>query len=398
MQHLTHELLLWILLYADDAVIITRTAEQLQAAVLATDLAFSQWGLVISVPKTKVMVIGPATADAAELDIRCQGQTLEAVDNFKYLGSMMASDASLDAEVANRLKQAGHAFHSLQTAKFWRDPRIAVPLKLKVYVTVVLSILLYASRMESLQPMSAQALRYKKRKAPSSLQLNSKRSQSELGKSQTLDLGDGAKVIYQPEGFSQEECGALFDQLQADVKWEQREITVMGRKVMQPRLVAYMAEHEQLVMTYSRTTLIPTPYTPAVLAIKAKLEELSGESFNSCLLNLYRSGKDHVSWHSDNEVLYGPNPTVASASFGAERHFLMRQNADHTKKHSFLLGPGDLLVMKGTTQQHWMHSVPKRARVEGERISLTFRKVVAPECGVPLEELLTTSKAAASEG
>ena len=157
-RHPTHEQLLWILLYADDAVLMCRTAEQLQAAVLATDIAFTQWGLTISVPKTKVLTLGRNGPDASALDIRCQGQTLEVVDQFKYLGSMVANDGSIDAEIANRVKLAGHAFHSLKQAKVWADKRIATPLKLKVYATLVLSILLYACETWAALPEHVQRL------------------------------------------------------------------------------------------------------------------------------------------------------------------------------------------------------------------------------------------------
>lgn len=44
--------------------------------------------------------------------------------------------------------------------------------------------------------------------------------------------------------------------------------------------------------------------------IQARLEEIAGSKFNSCLLNLYRDGKDHMSWHSDNEKLYGDDPVI----------------------------------------------------------------------------------------
>ena len=46
---------------------------------------------------------------------------------------------------------------------------------------------------------------------------------------------------------------------------------------------------------------------------KAKLQGIAGVEFNSCLLNLYRDGSDHMGWHSDNEKLYGDNPTIGKS-------------------------------------------------------------------------------------
>lgn len=64
----------------------------------------------------------------------------------------------------------------------------------------------------------------------------------------------------------------------------------------------------------------------AVLEVKAAVEQLAGCAFNSCLLNHYRSGDDHMSWHSDNEPLYGQQPVIASVSFGDTRDFVLRHN------------------------------------------------------------------------
>jgi len=118
-----------------------------------------------------------------------------------------------------------------------------------------------------------------------------------------------------------------------------------------------------------------------------KVEEVSGESFNSVHLNLYRDGRDHVSWHTDEDVpLYGPSPCIASVSFGAERAFLMRRMTGEPYEddwkpespshvHRFVLGDGALLVMRGATQRHWEHCVQKESDLGGQRINLTFRRV-----------------------
>ncbi|KAK9909337.1 hypothetical protein WJX75_000723 [Coccomyxa subellipsoidea] len=186
--------------------------------------------------------------------------------------------------------------------------------------------------------------------------------------------------MYLPAIFPARQSVALYHSLQETVEWQAREVTVMGRRVMQPRLVAYMADHAGLSYTYSGSSMAPLSWNEPVLKIKERVEELSGATFNSCLLNFYRSGNDHLSFHSDNESLYGSGSyTIASASFGSARDFILRCNIDHSNKVSYPLGCGDVLVMKGTLQQHWMHAVPRRKRVSGGRISLTFRQIVHPE-------------------
>ena len=91
------------------------------------------------------------------------------------------------------------------------------------------------------------------------------------------------------------------------------------------------------------------------------------------MLNLYRNGKDSNGWHSDDEKALGNNPIIASISLGEERFFHFRHKKNKDLKQKILLGHGSLLVMKGSTQHHWQHQIPKTAKEIGERINLTFR-------------------------
>ncbi|RMZ52169.1 hypothetical protein APUTEX25_001559, partial [Auxenochlorella protothecoides] len=172
------------------------------------------------------------------------------------------------------------------------------------------------------------------------------------------------------------EADAITDHLIWRLPWQQREVLIHGRRVLQPRLIVYQAADPRLSYTYSRVKLNPEPWDAVVLAVKERVEACLGTSFNSCLLNYYRDGKDKMSWHSDNEPLYGSEPTIASVSFGAARDFILRSNEDHACKRTYSLGQGTLLVMGGSTQDHWMHAVPPRARVEEPRINLTFRQII----------------------
>eukprot|EP00803_Ostreobium_quekettii_P009275 evm.model.scf_254EXC.15 EVM.evm.TU.scf_254EXC.15 scf_254EXC:107867-108891(+) len=199
------------------------------------------------------------------------------------------------------------------------------------------------------------------------------------GREGWTDLGHGSWVGYWKCCFPLE--ADIFARLQGEVKWLQRDVTVRGRKIPQPRLTAYMADAPGLAYTYSGLRLEPVAFTPTVLEVKAEAEARSGAAFNCCLLNCYRDGGDRMGWHSDNESLFGERPTIASVSFGCRRDFLLRRNEDVSEKHRFGLGEGDVLVMAGATQEDWQHSVPRRARVGACRINLTFRRIVSPERG-----------------
>jgi alkylated DNA repair dioxygenase AlkB len=127
--------------------------------------------------------------------------------------------------------------------------------------------------------------------------------------------------------------------------------------------------------TYSKVTRTALPWTSNLLDLKNKVEEVSGETFNSCLLNLYHSGEEGMSWHSDSEKQLKRNGAIASISLGAERKFCFKHK--QTKEtHCSVLQHGSLLVMKGVTQTHWLHRLPPTKKVKQIRVNLTFRTVV----------------------
>jgi alkylated DNA repair dioxygenase AlkB len=108
--------------------------------------------------------------------------------------------------------------------------------------------------------------------------------------------------------------------------------------------------------------------------IRKKCEEVSGAPFNSVLANLYRTGADSISWHSDNEPELGPQPTIASVTFGATRRFDMRHR-DTKKVIQINLLSGSILVMSGLSQVKWQHQIAKTKKQIGPRINLTFRTI-----------------------
>ena len=136
-KHRNKQEIAWALMYADDSALVTESMHQMQAAIELADKTFAQWGLELSIKKTKVMGIGVDVSVPIILD---RGQ-IEAVKDFRYLGSVSSSDNSMQSELAARLSKAGAAFYRLN--KLWRDAHLARHVKLSIYKTVVLATLLY---------------------------------------------------------------------------------------------------------------------------------------------------------------------------------------------------------------------------------------------------------------
>jgi alkylated DNA repair dioxygenase AlkB len=188
-----------------------------------------------------------------------------------------------------------------------------------------------------------------------------------------LDLPD-AEIIYFPAFLSTEEADSLFVELLENIPWQQDEITVYGKKHLQPRLTALYGNKGK-PYSYSNIVMQPHHWTLPLQKIKSLIESVCDVNFTTVLLNYYRDGNDGNGWHADNEKELGTNPVIASLSLGAERNFQLRHNSDSTQKRSIILENGSLLVMKGTTQHFWKHQVPKTAKPIGPRINLTFRVI-----------------------
>lgn len=174
--------------------------------------------------------------------------------------------------------------------------------------------------------------------------------------------------------YQQPESDQLFALLKTDLAWQEENIFIFGKWVKVPRLMCWYGD-PNAVYRYSGVTHQPLPWTAELQSIRTRLQQHCGCEFNSVLANLYRDGRDSMGCHADDEKDLGLNPLIASLSLGDERVFKLNHK-QHKLTLDFNLGHGDLLLMAGTLQQHWLHSVPKTKKLKGPRINLTFRKIV----------------------
>jgi alkylated DNA repair dioxygenase AlkB len=187
---------------------------------------------------------------------------------------------------------------------------------------------------------------------------------------ETTTIRDGGTLSYDPAFFEAQVADALFDRLLRNTPWREE----VGRGRPLPRLIAWYAD-PGLTYSYSGVIHHALPWTPSLLEVKRRVEDASGAAFNSLLLNRYRDGRDSLAFHTDAEPELGRDPVVASLTLGDARDFVLRHRSSG-EKLTFRLAHGSLLVMGGTTQHHWLHGVPKTAWQVGERINLTFRRVL----------------------
>jgi alkylated DNA repair dioxygenase AlkB len=189
-----------------------------------------------------------------------------------------------------------------------------------------------------------------------------------------LELSHGAWIELREGWLTHEQAQALERALLEGLCWEQRHIVLFGKRILQPRLIAWAGE---LPYRYSGQTLEPRPWPAPVLELRRHVNDAAGVEFNHVLINRYRDGNDSMGYHSDDEPELGPDPQVACVSLGQSRRFSVRARRGPERPHPVELTGGSLLLMGGTCQRHYRHAIPRDAkRPLQERVSLTFRRLL----------------------
>lgn len=176
-------------------------------------------------------------------------------------------------------------------------------------------------------------------------------------------LGDGAWIDIRSGWLAG--ADELFEALLTTVPWRAERRHMYDHMVDVPRLVSF----------YDLT--VDEPPHPELVRLRRRLNDIYagelGEPFTTAGLCLYRDGADSVAWHGDTIGRSSREDTmVAIVSLGATRTFALRPRGGGASVR-LPQGHGDLLVMGGSCQRTWEHSVPKTSAPTGPRISIQFR-------------------------
>lgn len=169
-----------------------------------------------------------------------------------------------------------------------------------------------------------------------------------------------------------EQAEFYFHYLLEHLPWRHDEAKLYGKHVITPRKVAWYGDAHYRY-AYSGVMRDSLPWDEQLFVLKQSIEQLLGEQFNSCLANLYEEGTQGMAWHSDGDMSLAEQTTIASLSLGATRKFCFR-HISTKEKIEMLLQSGQLIVMRGVTQQHWQHAIMKSQKILQPRINLTFRQ------------------------
>jgi alkylated DNA repair dioxygenase AlkB len=155
-------------------------------------------------------------------------------------------------------------------------------------------------------------------------------------------------VNYYGRIFTNEKTQDYYEHLLNNISWDNDKAIIFGKLIITKRKVAWYGD-KPFDYTYSKTTKSALPWTNELLELKTIIEKECGETFNSCLLNLYHDGNEGMAWHSDGEKDLKKNGAIGSLSFGADRKFSFKHKT--TKQTvSIMLEKGSLLIMNNKSK------------------------------------------------
>jgi len=182
------------------------------------------------------------------------------------------------------------------------------------------------------------------------------------------------KIRIEEDFFNSVDSNKLLKKFISKLPWESMIINMFGKDTKIPRLQCWVGD-EGCEYRYSGKQLNRQIWSQDLIMIRKKIYQELKIDFNSVLANYYRDGKDSMGWHSDDEKELGPDPTIASISFGSERDLVFR-NKITKETIAIPQTNGCLILIDGETQKNWQHSIKKTQKVIGPRINLTFRNII----------------------
>ncbi|MGP1383719.1 MAG: alpha-ketoglutarate-dependent dioxygenase AlkB family protein [Thainema sp.] len=195
--------------------------------------------------------------------------------------------------------------------------------------------------------------------------------------------GEVPLVRFYPDFLSVAEADLLLRQ-SLELDWQQNQIRMFNRWIPRmfnrwiplPRLEIMFGDSADYRYLYSGSVEVEArswDEAPFLRELRDRLEEFTGYKYQVAFGNQYRSGRDHMGYHSDDEPSLGVKPAISSVSLGATRVFKLRSRLGKEKPMSYELTHGSLVVMEPGCQEAYQHAVMKTVKDVGVRVNWTFR-------------------------
>jgi hypothetical protein len=136
------------LAYADDVNVLGGNVHAVQKNTEALVAATKEIGLEVNADKHKYMIMSQDHNAGRCHSIKIDNSSFERVEEFKYLGTTLTNQNSIQEEVKSRLKSANACYYSVQNLLSSR--LLSKNLKIRIYRTIILPFVLYGCETWSL--------------------------------------------------------------------------------------------------------------------------------------------------------------------------------------------------------------------------------------------------------
>ncbi|KAK3860523.1 hypothetical protein Pcinc_033430 [Petrolisthes cinctipes] len=143
--------------YADDNANPGQTAEDLQRTATTYNTVYERFGMQVNTDKTKALIQHPPGQILPNINTTINEHTLEEVEQFSYLGSILTSTPTCKKDVENRIR-AAHSAYGRLSCRVFNNHALTMATKIMVFQAIVLSTLLYACETWTLYRSDIQSL------------------------------------------------------------------------------------------------------------------------------------------------------------------------------------------------------------------------------------------------
>ena len=137
--------------YADDTALLATSPKGLENLIMSVKEHSEQKGLHLNVKKTKIMDIDKCKEEAK---IRVNGEEIERVNNFEYLGARIEANGKSSPEIRRRLAMAASKLKKM--TKIWKGQ--CVDTKLKILKSTVFPTATYGCEAWTINPSDAKKI------------------------------------------------------------------------------------------------------------------------------------------------------------------------------------------------------------------------------------------------
>lgn len=174
---------------------------------------------------------------------------------------------------------------------------------------------------------------------------------------------NGLSVDYIPNFIPIDKTFDLFKILFETIEWPYPFYNKDGTPSKKRNVIVFGREY--------RSIKVFKEWPPIMESIRATIEEKVQHPINTCIVQIYGTGKTKIRPHQDKEV--PPYTKIIGLSLGAER--IIKFERKGYEDHDILLENGSLYLMNPPTNTKWAHSIPE-CETDQPRMSLTFRYIV----------------------